>query len=560
MFSKNYQLIPEKCRFQFIIKAVILILYFGSKVLMPFAQELSVILSRPEDSSITVSVMFDKPVEFFLEYGSQSGIYDHSISTVNNLPGKPDEILLQNLLPDTRYYYRLQYRKAGTGSYTPAPEYSFHTQRAKGSSFSFTIEADEHLYDKKGVLNMYKVTLANQAEDHPDFMFSMGDTYGDDHHAADMTSGFSDSLHRVYRPWLGSICHSIPYFFCLGNHEGEFNYYLLKNPPDNIAAWGTKWRKYYFPNPYPDHFYSGNPDVEADGIGRPENYYSWVWGDALFVVLDVYRYQCDTSAKPKSWAWTLGEAQYNWLKNTLEGSNATYKFVFAHHVSGQGRGGVEQAKLFEWGGYEQNGTTWGFTGKRPGWAKPVHQLFVDNGVNIFFQGHDHLFAHEIMDGVVYQEVPMPSDSTYEIGMLANADAYISDTIEGTGHIRVTVSPSCIKVDFIRAYLPEDTVSGLHHNRENAFSYSIGNCNGTGYNNEADGMKVKVYPNPASDKLFIIMPRENRKVNISLRNAYGQLVREDITDVVDVSEISAGLYFLTVKTAESEFNRKVIINH
>ena len=42
----------------------------------------------------------------------------------------------------------------------------------------------------------------------------------------------------------------------------------------------------------------------------------------LFVVLDVYRHECDSSAKPHNWDWTLGLPQYTWLKNTLEGSHA----------------------------------------------------------------------------------------------------------------------------------------------------------------------------------------------------------------------------------------------
>ena len=56
---------------------------------------------------------------------------------------------------------------------------------------------------------------------------------------------------------------------------------------------------------------------------------------------------------------------------------------------------------------------------------------------------------------------MAADSTYNIGMLANADSYISDTLDGTGHIRVTLNPGYATVDYIRAYLPADTVSGLH---------------------------------------------------------------------------------------------------
>lgn len=262
-------------------------------------------------------------------------------------------------------------------------------------------------------------------------MLSLGDIFGDDHNPTTITSAELKDLHSYYRPYLGNICNSIPFYVCLGNHEGENNYYLAKTPPNNLAINGTLWRKYYYPNPFPNRFYTGNKIVEPFGIGNPENYYAWNWGDALFIVLDVYRNQCDSSDKPQGWDWTLGDTQYNWLKSTLENSTAKYKFAFAHHIRGQGRGGITNAKLYEWGGYEQNGTSYTFNTKRPGWAKPIHQLFKDNGLTAFFQGHDHVYAHEMLDGIAYQAVPMPSDSTYMIGKLANADAYLSDTLEGT---------------------------------------------------------------------------------------------------------------------------------
>ena len=88
------------------------------------------------------------------------------------------------------------------------------------------------------------------------------------------------------------------------SHEGENDYYLNQNPPNNLAIWGTYWRKYYYPNPSPNSFYSGNTDYEPYGIGNPENYYAWTWGDALFVVLDVYRYQNINSDKPQNWDWS----------------------------------------------------------------------------------------------------------------------------------------------------------------------------------------------------------------------------------------------------------------
>jgi hypothetical protein len=267
------------------------------------------------------------------------------------------------------------------------------------------------------------------------------------------------------------------------------------------------------------------------------------------------RYICKT----KNRDWSLGIQQYTWLRNTLENSNAKYKFVFAHHTRGEGRGGITTARYFEWGGYEADGTTWGFSGKRPGWAKPIHQLFVDNGVNIFFQGHDHLFAHEILDGVIYQEVPMPSDSTYKIGMLANAGAYVSDTMDGSGHLRVSVSQSCVKVDYIRSYLPADTLNGIHHNREVAFSYSIGNCPVQEINDQNEPSMVKVYPDPANDKIPVRLSEYTKDLQISLINTLGQILLHSGSNTINVSKIQPGIYFLKIRTERYEANKTVIIS-
>jgi len=115
------------------------------------AQTRSIILGRPTDVSITASIQFDYAVDCYLEYGTTSGIYTNTIPTFNNTANIPDEVDMQNLMPDTKYFYRMQYRSVGVGAFVPTPEYSFHTQRAPGSTFTFTFEADEHLYDKKGV-------------------------------------------------------------------------------------------------------------------------------------------------------------------------------------------------------------------------------------------------------------------------------------------------------------------------------------------------------------------------------------------------------------------------
>jgi hypothetical protein len=526
------------------------------------AQQKSIILGRPTNNSVTASILFDQNVTYFIEYGIQSGTYTNTTTVNNNVMNVPDEIDLTGLTPNTKYYYRMQYKTIATSSYLITSEYSFHTQRAPGSSYTFTVESDEHLYDIKGDRNMYQVTLANELADQPDFMLSLGDIFGDDHTPNTTTSADMDALHKDYRQYLGQVCHSVPFYVCLGNHEGENDYYLNQTPPNNIGIWGTQWRKYYYPNPFPNSFYSGNTQLESYGINTPENYYSWTWGDALFVVLDVYRTEIFPGAtpadgsKPTNWDWTLGYSQYLWMRNVLENSTATHKFVFAHHSRGQGRGGIVWAPGFEWGGMQ--GTQYKFDQYRPGWGKPIHQVFVDSGVDIFFQGHDHLYAKEQLNGVIYQEVPMPSDITYTIGYTANATAYTDVTMDGTGHIRVNVTPTCVTVDYVKAYIPGSAGSTGHINREIGYSYTVGPCALQANQNEIDD-EFTVYPNPANNNLFLNFKDNSVKPKVTIRNTLGQIILTTNSTIIDTSTITDGVYFIEIEE-ETKIIKKIIIKH
>ena len=158
-------------------------------------QKYSIILGRPTDKSITASVLLDQNSDYYLEYGTSTGVYGTKTAIYSGVATVPEDIEISNLTANTRYYYRLGYKLKSAITYTNSPEYSFITQRSPGSSFTFTVEADEHLYDKKGVDNLYKICLANQLADKPDFMLSLGDTFGDDHYPTTITSTELINLH-----------------------------------------------------------------------------------------------------------------------------------------------------------------------------------------------------------------------------------------------------------------------------------------------------------------------------------------------------------------------------
>ena len=194
-------------------------------------------------------------------------------------------------------------------------------------------------------------------------------------------------------------------------------------------------------------------------------------------MLDPYWYSTE---KPRAdgadnWDLTLGEAQYQWLKRTLEASDARFKFVFAHNLVGgmdqNMRGGIEAADKYEWGGNNADGS-WGFADHRPGWPMPIHQLLAENGVTIFFHGHDHLFVKQDLDGIVYQEVPQPSYASYDKTDSAEKYGYTHGEVLGCcGYLRVTVSPAAVKVDYVRSYRPADE-NAQRQSGQVSYSYTI----------------------------------------------------------------------------------------
>jgi hypothetical protein len=324
---------------------------------------------------------------------------------------------------------------------------------------------------------LYDQTMDNVAEDHPDFYIALGDDFSIDNliEKDQLSQSSVDTVYLNQRNYLGHVGSDSPVFLVNGNHE-EAARYLLDGTPDNAAVYAGTSRMKFFPQPVPDGFYTGDSEA-VEYVGLPGDYYAWTWGDALFVVIDPYWHTSgivdhvpgeDTTIKRDMWETTLGNVQYQWFKKTLEDSNAPYKFVFAHHVQGTGRGGIENAGQYEWGGNSQKGG-YEFDTKRPGWKLPVHQLMAENGVTAFFQGHDHLFARQELDGVTYQEVPLPADPTYST---FNANAYRTGTkLPNSGYIRVTVSSRNATVDYVKSYLPgKETVS--EKNGMVAYSYTL----------------------------------------------------------------------------------------
>ncbi len=453
------------------------------------APTVSAVLGRPTDRSVAVNLTSNRRVRAQVEYGKSPTALDKKSAAVDLEPGAPAEVELLDLVPNAATHYRVRWTSAGNGESTASAVSEFMTQRAKGSTFTFGVQGDSHPERAGKMFNagLYRETLGQVAAGNPDFYIALGDDFSVDR-LIERNQVNETSVARIYedqRNYLAVAGHTVPIFLVNGNHE-QAGRWMLDGTPNNIAAIAGRTRTKFFSLPAPDHFYTGDPEV-VEHVGLLRDYYAWTWGDALFVVLDAYwhskvpvdhevtgrREKGDDAPRGGGrqrdlWEVSIGDAQYAWFKKTLEASNAPYKFVFCHHVLGTGRGGVEQADLYEWGGKDRRGRDQ-FAEKRPAWELPIHQLMVKNGVSIFFQAHDHIYCMQEKDGIVYQSTPNPADNTYTA---FNAAAYKTGVkYPNSGHLRVTVSPKEAKIDYVRAVLQKDE-NADRKNATIAHSYTV----------------------------------------------------------------------------------------
>jgi hypothetical protein len=348
--------------------------------------------------------------------------------------------------PGRRYEYRI----LGAGVAEAGGDHILYggsavTQKTQGASFTFDLLSDSHIEpcsavpaghdlceDPEDGIARDEQTLLGVAtdiiQDRPDFMVHLGDML--DYHRFGFNqpppdAGWARLAYLNYRRSLGDASGNAAHFATIGNWEGESGCSGAE-----AVARSTGQRMLYVPGPLPAHY--------AEGGSPTEDYYAFTWGDALFVVLNVMTYTptCHLLGDPVGAPddWTLGTTQLAWLDSTLAKATTKWRFLFIHHTVGGNAGDDANSA------YGRGGGRAAYVGEQA----TIHQMMLKYGVQVFFYGHDHVFTDMVVDGIHYTSpgsagAPWKFDSS-----LTGYTQYWPDS----GHGRVTVSPTDVRVDFV----------------------------------------------------------------------------------------------------------------
>ena len=166
------------------------------------------------------------------------------------------------------------------------------------------------------------------------------------------------------------------------------------------------------------------------------------------------------------------------------------------------------------------------------------------------------------------EVCDNTDETYEVDEYAGStytwNVTGGEVTEGQGTYLVTVHWNEPGTGIIT--VEEETQSGCTGSSEE-FAVTIDNCTGLGENIENGDFQI--YPNPAKNVLHIVYnTQQQQTVWISIYSQSGRLISKQMMtkinhftgEVIDISNLKNGLYFVVLNTSDSElFKTKFIKN-
>ncbi len=203
---------------------------------------------------------------------------------------------------------------------------TFQTKDTKETTFAFSHFSDTQSWS--GVKGAYMAQILDHVKDSSDFILHTGDVVTNSKYEYEWSWMLNDNF---------TYLSKMPMMVAAGNHDTVYNsnaYDLFKHFNNNLPTQDSTARGYY---------------------------YSFTYGNAKFIVLNTN----------ENGGGALDTEQYDWLIDELENNDSTWTFVAMH------------APLYSCG---RSGDGVGADFLR----KQLQGVFADYGVDIVFQGHDHL--------------------------------------------------------------------------------------------------------------------------------------------------------------------------
>ncbi len=267
-----------------------------------------------------------------LEYGADESYG----SSVEGEAGTMHQVVVAGLEPDTRYHYR-----ACTDGICTS-DLMFSTAPLPGQPFRFAVYGDT-----RSDPSQHRAVSLNIVADEPALVFNVGDIVAD--------GNIREEFKQMHFDPTRLMGHYAPVYVAIGNHERK----------DTEGV----------------HFVDYLMMPEDPDVPQPETSFSFVWGDAFFLVFDATLDRLDSiffpidDFEPPLWLWL------NEQVTSSAAQNARWRFAFTHYPADSVCGNPEEY----------------------GWPEAavreyIIPLLAQNGFQVYFAGHVHDYERFDFDG------------------------------------------------------------------------------------------------------------------------------------------------------------------
>jgi len=155
-----------------------------------------------------------------------------------------------------------------------------------------------------------------------------------------------------------------------------------------------------------------------------------------------------------------------------------------------------------------------------------------------------------------------------LGIEANCDAFSGVILDGCGHLRVNVNPDCATIEYVQSWLPKDTLTGIHKNRQVAHRFTVGNCiSASDENSTAIQSDILLYPNPASQTVtvrtgvFLNHGGSAHITDVQGRRLVHQIVEKGTcTFTIQTQNLPSCIYYIELVNPVSYITARLLITH
>ena len=459
------------------------------------------------------------------------------------------QILIKELLPDTKYYYSIEYDDIVISQ---GPSFFFKTSKAIADTSGIRFWAMGDFGSGNALQRKVRDVFDSVYSNHPvDFWVWLGDNA--------YNSGLDSEYNRfVFDATLGygKLLRSMPFFGIPGNHD----YFSVKTTADPKIDVG----------PYYDIVV--NPENGELG-GYPsgtESYYSFDQGHVHFIALN----SCKNAL-----IYQAGSPMLSWLRNDLKANQLPWTIVLVHNPP-YTKGSHDSDKLSD---------------EKPsfGFRQFFLPLLDSFGVDLVLSGHSHGYERSYLINGHYGRSSEYNPANHLISGLSGNSAFDEQYVQlnGKGTVFSVVGNGGTFDDdngilhpvMFMEYCGNQKggsmivdVAGsvleaiyLNESGEELDRFSIQKVSDvpTSYKNFSDATSPigirKVYPNPGNDYLVLdVISEESGELIFSIYNTLGGLIRREIVFVSvgenrwimnDLSDMPSSLYFIALQKDDIVFS-------